>query len=227
MERKKVLLADDEARLRKLVADFLKKEGFQVIEAEDGTQAMELFAAESKIDLVILDVMMPYYDGWVVCRHIRKTSSAPIIMLTAKSEESDQLFGFEIGADEYISKPFSPSILMARVKALLRRAENFNPNKANFSYQGLVIDKKRHSVMVDGEVADLSPKEYELLIYLVENEGVALSRDQILNSVWDYEYFGDARTVDTHIKKLRMKLKEKGRFLQTVRGFGYRFEVEK
>lgn len=227
MEQKRVLIADDEARFRKLITDFLKKEGFQVIEAEDGAQAMELFATENKIDLVILDVMMPNYDGWVVCRQIRKTSTVPIIMLTAKSEESDQLLGFEIGADEYISKPFSPSILMARVKALLRRTENFSPNKAIIAYDGLVIDKKRRSVLVDDEVIELSPKEYELLIYLVANEGVALSREQILNSVWDYDYFGDARTVDTHIKKLRMKLKEKGKFLQTVRGFGYRFEVEK
>lgn len=225
MEQRKILIADDEARLRKLIADFLKKEGFQIIEAEDGAQALELFASESKIDLVILDVMMPKYDGWVVCHQIRKTSSVPIVMLTAKSEESDELFGFEIGADEYISKPFSPSILVARVKALLRRAENFNPNKSVLTYHGLVIDKKRHSVLVDGEAVELSPKEYELLVYLVENQGVALNRDQILNSVWDYDYFGDTRTVDTHIKKLRMKLKDKGRYLQTVRGYGYRFEV--
>ncbi len=227
MEKKKILIADDEARLRKLITDFLKKEGFQVVEAEDGAQAIEMFAKETKIDLVILDVMMPCYDGWVVCHQIRKTSAVPIIMLTAKSEESDQIFGFEIGADEYITKPFSPSILMARVKALIRRAENFSSNKTIITYHGLVIDKKRHSVLVEGDVIELSPKEYELLVHLVENEGVALSRDQILNSVWDYDYFGDARTVDTHIKKLRMKLKEKGKFLQTVRGFGYRFEVEK
>ncbi|MGE5605390.1 MAG: response regulator transcription factor [Bacteroidota bacterium] len=225
MEAKKILIADDEARLRKLIADFLKKEGFQIIEAQDGAEALELFTSESKIDLVILDVMMPKYDGWVVCHQIRKSSSVPIVMLTAKSEESDQLFGFEIGADEYIRKPFSPSILVARVKALLRRAENFSPNKSILTYHGLVIDKKRHSVLVDGEAVELSPKEYELLVYLVENQGVALNRDQILNSVWDYDYFGDARTVDTHIKKLRMKLKDKGRYLQTVRGYGYRFEV--
>lgn len=225
MEQKKILIADDEARLRKLIADFLKKEGFRIIEAQDGAEALELFASESKIDLVILDVMMPKYDGWVVCHQIRKTSSVPIVMLTAKSEESDQLFGFEIGADEYIPKPFSPSILVARVKALLRRAENFNSNKSILTFHGLVIDKKRHSVLVDGEVVELSPKEYELLVYLVENQGVALNRDQILNSVWDYDYFGDARTVDTHIKKLRMKLKDKGKYLQTVRGYGYRFEV--
>lgn len=225
MEQKKILIADDEARLRKLIVDFLKKEGFRIIEAEDGAEALELFTSESKIDLVILDVMMPKYDGWVVCHQIRKISSVPIVMLTAKSEESDQLFGFEIGADEYIPKPFSPSILVARVKALLRRAENFCPTKSVLTYHGLVIDKKRHSVLVDGEVVELSPKEYELLVYLVENQGMALNRDQILNSVWDYDYFGDARTVDTHIKKLRMKLKDKGRYLQTVRGYGYRFEV--
>jgi DNA-binding response OmpR family regulator len=227
MEAKKILIADDEARLRKLIADFMKKEGFLVVEAEDGAQAMELFASENKIDLVILDVMMPYYDGWVVCRQIRKTSSVPIIMLTAKSEEPDQIFGFEIGADEYITKPFSPGILVARVKALLRRVENFSQNKTVLTYYGLVIDKKRRLIFVDDEAIELSPKEYELLVYLVENEGVALNRDQILNAVWDYDYFGDVRTVDTHIKKLRMKLKDKGRFLQTVRGYGYRFEVAK
>lgn len=227
MEPKKIMIADDEARLRKLVADFLKKEGYQVIEAEDGKQAMELYATENNIDLVILDVMMPYYDGWVVCHQIRKTSAVPVIMLTAKSEEADQLFGFEIGADEYVTKPFSPSILTARVKALLRRTENFSNNKAIISNHGLVIDKKRHLVLVDGEEVVLSPREYELLVYFVDNEGIALNRDQILNSVWDYDYYGDARTVDTHIKKLRMKLKEKGKFLQTVRGYGYRFEVEK
>jgi len=226
MLHQKILIADDEARLRKLIVDFLKREGYQVIEAEDGKRALEIFNAESDIGLVILDVMMPYYDGWAVCHQIRKNSQIPIIMLTARSEEADQLFGFEIGADEYITKPFSPSVLVARVKALLRRLENTGNNKETIAYRGLVIDKKRRSVQVDDQSLILSPKEYELLVYLVENEGIALSREQILNSVWDYDYFGDARTVDTHVKKLRMKLGNKGDFLQTVRGHGYRFEAE-
>lgn len=225
-ESKKILIADDEARMRKLIADFLKKENYQIIEAEDGSQALELFASEKDIDLVVLDVMMPYYDGWAVCHQIRKTSQIPIIMLTARGEESDQIFGFEIGADEYITKPFSPSILVARIKALLRRAENFGANKAVLTYHGLVIDKKRRVVTNDGQIVELSPKEYDLLTYLVDNAGVALSREQILNSVWDYDYFGDSRTVDTHIKKLRMKLGAKGEMVQTVRGYGYRFGVE-
>ena len=224
MSAKKILIADDEARMRKLVGDFLKKAGYQVLEAEDGKKAVESFFQESDIALVILDVMMPGYDGWTVCREIRKTSKVPIIMLTARGEESDELFGFDLGADEYIAKPFSPNILVARVQALLRRV-----NAKDISIKQvdtLEINNKRHSVFLDGEELDLSPKEYELLQYFFENEGIALSREQILNSVWDYNYYGDARTVDTHIKKLRLKLGGKGQLIQTVRGLGYRFEAQ-
>ena len=222
MGAKRILIADDEARMRKLVGDFLKKEGYSVIEAADGRQALDLFFENPNLDLIILDVMMPGYDGWTVCREIRKTSRVPIIMLTARSEESDELFGFDLGADEYISKPFSLKILAARVQALLRRLEDSNGIK---SFAGLEIDEQGRYVYVDGVNIEMSPKEYELLSYLSENPGKALSRDQILNAVWDYDYFGDARTVDTHIKKLRLKLGEKGELIQTVRGLGYRFEV--
>lgn len=225
MGGKKILIADDEARIRKLVGDFLKKQGFMVIEAEDGEEALGFFYEESGIDLVILDVMMPYYDGWAVCREIRKTSRVPIIMLTAKGEESDELLGFELGADEYVTKPFSPNILVARVQAVLRRVES--RGREIKSYDGIIIDEVKHSVTADGEELELSPKEYELLVYLAENEGIALSRDKILNAVWDFNYYGDVRTVDTHIKKLRLKLGSKGELIQTVRGLGYRFEVKK
>jgi two-component system response regulator ResD len=219
----RILMADDEARMRKLVSDFLKKEGYEVIEAEDGKQALQLFNDNPDLKLVILDVMMPGYDGWTVCREIRKISAAPIIMLTARSEENDELFGFDLGADEYISKPFSPMILVARVQALIRRAGGGVKNTK--VYEGMEIDESGRVVRVNGEKIDLSPKEFELLIYLTVNEGIALSREQILNSVWDYDYFGDARTVDTHIKKLRLKLGEKAEYIQTVRGLGYKFEV--
>lgn len=220
----KILIADDEARIRKLVADFLKNSGYYAVEAEDGRVALEIMQ-EQEIDLVILDVMMPHYDGWAVCREVRKTNpQIPIIMLTARGEESDQVFGFELGADEYVTKPFSPVVLMARVKALLRRTSNASAGK---DYEGLEIDDNRRLVSIDGEKIDLSPKEYQLLRYMSSNEGIALSREQILNAVWNYDYFGDARTVDTHIKKLRLKLGDKGDYIQTVRGFGYRFEVEK
>lgn len=219
-----ILIADDEARMRKLVADFLKKEGFNVIEAEDGKKALEIFHSGQNICLAILDVMMPEMDGWTVCREIRKGAAhIPIIMLTARSEESDELFGFDLGADEYITKPFSPLILVARVQALIRRTTDTKAAAKNFS--GLEIDKNRRVVSIDGERIELSPKEYELLLYLIENESLAVSREQILNSVWDYDYYGDARTVDTHIKRLRYKLGSKGDFIQTVRGLGYRFEV--
>ena len=221
----KILIADDEARMRKLVADFLKKEGYQVIEAENGKQALDIFFSGQELDMVILDVMMPELDGWSVCREIRKSSRIPTIMLTARSEEADELFGFSLGADEYITKPFSPMVLVARVKALLRRAGN--GLKMPTSYGGLEIDTIGHTVHIDGEKVDLSPKEFELLVYLANNEGIALSRDQILASVWDYDYFGDARTVDTHIKKLRLKLGDKGDYIQTIRGIGYKFEVNK
>jgi len=217
-------MADDEDRMRRLVGDFLKKEGYTVIEAADGRQALDLFFENEDIDLIILDVMMPGYDGWTVCREIRKSSQVPIIMLTARGEESDELFGFDLGADEYIAKPFSLKILAARVQALLRRAGN---NVGVKSFDGLEIDDRGRQVYVDGNRLDMSPKEFELLLYLAENAGRALSRDQILNAVWDYDYFGDARTVDTHIKKLRLKLGDKSEFIQTVRGLGYRFEVRK
>jgi two-component system response regulator ResD len=220
----KILIADDEARMRKLVADFLKKEGYTVSEAEDGRQALECFLSDpNNFNLVILDVMMPGYDGWAVCREIRKISRVPVIMLTARSEESDELFGFDLGADEYITKPFSPLILVARVQALLRRASG--EAREILAFDGLEIDESGRVVRVLGEKIDLSPKEFELLLYLAANEGIALSREQILNAVWNFDYFGDARTVDTHIKKLRLKLGAKGDLIQTIRGLGYKFEV--
>ena len=222
MGAKKILIADDEARMRKLVGDFLKKDGYSVIEAADGRQALDLFL-EKDLDLIILDVMMPGYDGWTVCREVRKQSQVPIIMLTARGEESDELFGFDLGADEYIAKPFSLKILAARIQALLRRVEN--NYTAVKSFNGLEIDEQGRYVYVDGERVDMSPKEFDLLIYLAENAGRALSREQILNAVWNFDYFGDVRTVDTHIKKLRLKLGDKSEFIQTVRGLGYRFEV--
>lgn len=223
---KTVLVADDEGRMRKLVGDFLKKAGYRIIEAEDGRKALNAFREEPRIDLVILDVMMPVLDGWTVCREIRKVSKVPVIMLTARGEEFDQLFGFDLGASDYVTKPFSPSVLVARVQALLRLVEETGKTKTVMDYAGLRIDKDGRSVSIDGVPVDLSPKEYELLLYIAENEGVALSREQILNAVWNYDYFGDARTVDTHIKKLRLKLGARGEYIQTVRGFGYRFEVK-
>lgn len=218
----KILIVDDEARIRKLVSDFLKKDGMEVIEARNGKEALEIIENETNIDLVILDVMMPEYDGWTICRTIRSFSSIPIIMLTARGEESDELFGFELGADEYISKPFSPQVLVARVQALLRRTGK--SLEASYVFGDLKIDKKSH-IITKGEVRlDLSPKEFALLVYFAENEGIALSREQILNAVWDYNFYGDARTVDTHVKNLRLKLGDKGDFIQTVHGVGYRFE---
>jgi two-component system response regulator ResD len=217
-----VLIVDDELRIRKLVADFLVREGYNILEADNGRSALEILA-EDKVDLVILDVMMPEHDGWTVCREIRKTSNIPVIMLTAKGEEVDQLFAFEIGADEYVTKPFSPKILTARVTALFRRMEK---NKTTV-YDGLEIDTTARQVSIDEKSLDLSPKEYDLLTYLTENKGKALSRDQILNQVWNYDYFGDLRTVDTHINRLRTKLGDKSTLIQTIRGYGYRFEAEK
>lgn len=222
---KNILVADDEARMRKLVCDFLKKEGLITFEAANGKQALDIFAAQ-EIDLLILDVMMPEYDGWVVCREVRKTSQVPIIMLTARGEEADELFGFDLGADEYISKPFSPRILVARVQALLRRAEN-RVSQPLRSWGGLEIDESSHYVYIDKNVVDLTPKEFELLLYMVDNPGRALSREQILNAVWNYDYFGDIRTVDAHIKNLRLKLGSRGEYIQTVRGVGYRFEASR
>lgn len=221
---RKILIADDEARIRRLVGDFLRREGFTPLEAADGREALEIFEAHNDLALAILDVMMPECDGWAVCREIRRNSSLPVIMLTARSQESDELFGFELGADEYITKPFSPQVLMARVQALLRRSGQLS--RSVHSLNGLEIDESAHLVSIDGERIHLSPKEYELLIYLVNNRGLALSRDQILNAVWDYNFFGDVRTVDTHVKKLRLKLSHKGDCIHTVRGLGYRFEVQ-
>lgn len=221
----KILVADDEYRMRKLVGDFLKKEGYGVVEAEDGKKALDIFFSDSEISLVVLDVMMPNYDGWTVCREIRKQSGVPVIMLTARSEESDELFGFELGADEYVTKPFSPKILVARVQALLRRAAKECKNIWSFS--GLEIDYIGHNVLVNGQRVELTPKEYELLLYMAEKEGQALSRDRILNEVWNYNYFGDVRTVDTHIKKLRLKLGSSSGLIQTIRGTGYKFGAAK
>ncbi|MEA1960292.1 MAG: response regulator transcription factor [Bacillota bacterium] len=215
------MIADDEARMRKLVSDFLKKEGFEIFEAKDGKEALEIFFSQN-IDLAILDVMMPEYDGWTVCRELRKESTIPIIMLTARGEESDELFGFDLGADEYISKPFSPRILVARVQALLRRFTT--QDLPIHCLDGLQIDENAHYVFVEDKQVDLTPKEFELLVYLVDHTGKALSREQILNAVWNYDYYGDIRTVDAHIKNLRTKLASKGEFIQTVRGVGYRFE---
>lgn len=224
MSTKTILIADDEVLMIKLVGDFLKIDGYNIIEAQDGKKALELFHENKEnINLAILDVMMPFYDGWSVCREIRRDSNIPIIMLTARDEESDELFGFDLGADEYITKPFSPNILVARVNALLRRVEQ--PKNLAQNFENLLIDSSAHDVLIDGKSLGLSPKEYELLIYMVENKGIALSREQILDGVWGYDYFGDLRTVDTHIKRLRNKLDNKGKFVQTVRGFGYKFEV--
>ena len=219
---KNILIADDEDRMRKLVSDFLKKEGYEIYEAADGRQALEIFASQ-EIDLLILDVMMPEIDGWAVCREVRQKSTVPIIMLTARGEESDELFGFDLGADEYISKPFSLRVLVARVHAILRRSDTKSlPVR---SLNGLEIDETAHYVYVDGYAVDLTPKEFELLLYLADHAGNALRREQILNAVWNYDYYGDIRTVDAHIKNLRLKLGSKGEYIQTVRGIGYRFEV--
>ena len=223
MDRMKILVVDDESRMRKLVSDFLTRKGYEVIEAADGIEAVDIFMENKDIALIILDVMMPGMDGWEVCREIRKDSKVPIIMLTAKGEENDELHGFECGADEYISKPFSPKILTARVDAILRRAYGVDGNEV-IEIGGIVIDKAAHIVKIDGEEIDLSYKEFELLTYFVENKGLALSREKILNNVWNYDYYGDSRTIDSHIKKLRKKMGKKGEHIQTIRGLGYKFE---
>ena len=225
MDTLKILVVDDESRMRKLVKDFLTKKNFQVLEAGNGEEAMDIFYEEKDIALIILDVMMPKMDGWEVCREIRKNSKVPIIMLTARSDERDELLGFDLGVDEYISKPFSPKILVARVEAILRRTGQNNPEDV-ISAGGIVIDKAAHLATVDGKPMELSFKEFELLTYFLENQGIALSREKILNSVWNYDYFGDARTIDTHVKKLRSKMGEKGEYIKTVWGMGYKFEVE-
>ncbi len=225
MERPKILVVDDEARMRKLVRDFLVKSNFEVLEAEDGSQALDIFFGEKDIDLIILDVMMPKIDGWEVCREIRQYSKVPIIMLTAKSDERDELQGFQLGVDEYISKPFSPKILVARVEAILRRTVGLGETE-QLEAGGIVIDKAAHSVTVNGNAIDLSFKEFELLTYLVENKGIALSREKILNNVWNYDYFGDARTIDTHVKKLRSKIGPKGDMIKTIWGVGYKLSED-
>ena len=225
MEKTKILVVDDESRMRKLVKDFLARQGYTVLEAADGMEAMDYFYADKDIALIILDVMMPKMDGWQVCREIRMHSKVPIIMLTARSEERDELQGFDLGVDEYISKPFSPKILVARVEAILRRTQG-NGNTDEISAGGIVVDKAAHTVMSDGSPVDLSFKEFELLTYFMENQGIALSREKILNNVWNYDYFGDARTIDTHVKKLRSKLGDKGEYIKTIWGMGYKFEVE-
>lgn len=222
MDKLKVLVVDDESRMRKLVRDFLVKKDFEVVEAEDGEQAIDIFYSDKDIALIILDVMMPKMNGYEVCRTIRKDSKVPIIMLTAKAEEQDELLGFNLGVDEYISKPFSPKILVARVEAILRRTNAISDDK--LEYEGIEIDKMAHSVRIDGEEVELSYKEFELLTYFVENRGIALSREKILNNVWNYDYFGDARTIDTHVKKLRSKMGDKGDYIKTVWGLGYKFE---
>ena len=224
MDKLKILVVDDESRMRKLVKDFLEREGFKVIEAGDGQEAIELFYENKDIALIILDVMMPRMDGWHTCREIRKDSKVPIIMLTARSDERDELQGFELGVDEYISKPFSPKILVARVNAILRRTNAISQDNI-LSAEGIEIDKDAHIVKIDGKIIDLSFKEFELLVYFMENKGIALSREKILNNVWNYDYFGDARTIDTHVKKLRSTMGEKGEYIKTIWGIGYKFEV--
>lgn len=225
MDTLKVLVVDDESRMRKLVRDFLVKKEFEVLEAGDGAEAIDIFFRQNDIALVILDVMMPNMDGWQVCREIRKYSKVPIIMLTAKSDERDELLGFELGVDEYITKPFSPKILVARVEAILRRTNVMNADEI-LKAGAIEINRAAHQVLIDGKNVDLSYKEFELLTYFVENQGLALSREKILNSVWNYDYFGDARTIDTHVKKLRSKMGARGEYIKTIWGMGYKFEVD-
>ena len=220
-----ILVVDDESRMRKLLRDFLNAKGYQILEAEDGEKAIEVFEENrNKIKLILLDVMMPKLDGWSVLRKIRQESNLPVIMLTARGEEQDELFGFELGVDEYISKPFSPKILVARVEAILKRTAP--DSKEVKDYGGVEIDKEGRTVKVDGKLIELSLREYELLTYLVENKDIALSRDKILNNVWNYDYYGDSRTIDSHIKKIRHKLGKKGKYIKTIRGVGYKFEVK-
>ncbi len=222
MDRLKVLVVDDESRMRKLVRDFLVKSNFDVVEAEDGEQALDIFYEQKDIALIVLDVMMPKVDGWQVCREVRSHSKVPIIMLTAKTDERDELQGFQLGVDEYIAKPFSPKILVARIEAILRRTNQISAEIIR--YGGIELDKAAHRVVIDGESVELSYKEFELLAYFMENKGIALSREKILNNVWNYDYFGDARTIDTHVKKLRSKMGEKGDLIKTIWGMGYKLE---
>jgi len=224
MDKLKILVVDDESRMRKLVKDFLVRKNYDVIEAENGEEAIDIFFAKKDIALIILDVMMPKMDGWQVCKEVRQYSKVPIIMLTAKGDEKDELQGFDLGVDEYVTKPFSPKILVARVEAVLRRT--MVEDEELIELGGIVLDKSAHQVKIDGEEVELSFKEFELLTYFITNQGVALSREKILNSVWNYDYFGDARTIDTHVKKLRSKMGEKGDYIKTIWGLGYKFEVE-
>ena len=224
MSKLKILVVDDESRMRKLVKDFLVKQNYEVLEAGDGSEALDIFFANQDIALIILDVMMPKMDGWQVCREVRNYSKVPIIMLTARTDERDELQGFQMGVDEYIAKPFSPKILVARVEAILRRTNQVTEDEV-LSYGGISIDQAAHVVTIDGKNIDLSFKEFELLTYFMQNKGIALSREKILNSVWNYDYFGDARTIDTHVKKLRSKLGEKGDLIKTVWGMGYKLEL--
>ncbi len=221
-----IMIVDDESRMRKLIKDFLKQKDYMVIEAQDGEEALQLFEEQkNKINLILLDVMMPKLDGWSVLRQIRQISKVPIMMLTARGEEQDELFGFELGVDEYIAKPFSPKILVARVEAILKRSNQMQAQNAK-EYGGILIDADGRTVKVDGKQIELSLREYELLKYLVDNENIALSRDKILNNVWNYDYYGDSRTIDSHIKKIRHKLGKRGKYIQTIRGIGYKFEVK-
>ncbi len=225
MQKLKILVVDDESRMRKLVRDFLVKEDYDIIEAADGKQALDIFYSNKDISLIILDVMMPEINGFEVCKEIREASDVPIVMLTAKGEERDELQGFKIGVDEYISKPFSPKILVARVNAILKRSLGENGKDDIIDVGGIIINKIAHTVTIDEEKIDLSFKEFELLLYFATNQGVALNREKILNNVWNYDYFGDARTIDTHVKKLRSKLKKKGSYIKTIWGIGYKFET--
>ena len=226
MEATYILIVDDESRMRKLLKDFLSTKGYQILEAADGEKALEIFEENrNRIKLLLLDVMMPKLDGWSVLRKIRQESNLPVIMLTARGEEQDELFGFELGVDEYIAKPFSPKILVARVEAILKRV--YGDIKQVKDYDGITIDQEGRTVKVDGKAIDLSLREYELLKYLLDNENIALSRDKILNNVWNYDYYGDSRTIDSHIKKIRHKLGKKGRYIETIRGIGYKFEIKK
>ena len=226
MEGTYILVVDDESRMRMLLRVFLSAKGYQILEAEDGEKAIEVFEEnKNKIKLILLDVMMPKLDGWSVLRKIRQDSNVPVIMLTARGEEQDELFGFELGVDEYISKPFSPKILVARVEAILKRT--YGDTKEIKDYDGITIDQEGRTVKVDGKPIDLSLREYELLKYLLDNENIALSRDKILNNVWNYDYYGDSRTIDSHIKKIRHKLGKKGKYIETIRGIGYKFEIKK
>ncbi len=226
MKNCKILVIDDESRMRKLVRDFLTKKGYEVLEASNGEEAMDIFYEDKEIDLLILDVMMPKMDGWEVCREVRKTSKVPIIMLTAKGDERDELLGFELGVDEYVTKPFSPKILVARVEAILRRSSVSNDSGVTRAGD-ITMNKNAHEVFVGDQLIELSYKEFELLAYFIDNQGIALSRERILNNVWNYDYFGDARTIDTHVKKLRNKLGERGEYIKTIWGMGYKFEVSK